>query len=284
MNIAKRGDVSRIFRRRLAATLFDEGTMNLWKRPFLFTAVLGSTFVLLGAAGGAAVAPIKNIILVHGAWADGSSWSKLIPLLQAKGLNVVAVQLPMTSLEADADVTRRAIADADGPVFLIGHSYGGSVITEGGNDPKVVGMMYIAAGAPDVGESFADQIKPYPPAPALSQATQDAAGFFRLTPRGMAEDFAPDLTSTEANVMTTLQGPLSSVAFGQKATQAAWKTRPTWFIVAGNDRVVPIALERAEAARMKATTITIASSHVIMLSHPQEVFNFIESALRTLQR
>jgi pimeloyl-ACP methyl ester carboxylesterase len=258
--------------------------MPLWKHLLLVANALGMSFAAPSTVA-AATQPgvtVKNIILVHGAWADGSSWSKLIPLLQANGLRVVAVQLPLTSLSADAAVTKRAIDDADGPVLLVAHSYGGSVITEAGNDPKVAGLVYIAAGAPDVGESFADQIKPYPPAPALTQATQDAAGFFRLTPRGMAEDFAQDLSPRESAIMAVVQGPLSVAAFNEKATQAAWKTRPSWFIVAGSDRVVPIDLERAEAARMKATTITIASSHVVMLSHPNEVAAFIESALATL--
>jgi len=235
-----------------------------------------------GAAAQAASTPIKTVILVHGAWADGSSWSKLIPLLKQRGLTVVAVQLPLTSLSADATVTKRAIEDAEGPVLLVGHSYGGSVITQAGDDPKVAGLVFIAASAPDVDESFADLIKPYPPAPALGNAKQDAAGFFRLTPTGMAEDFAPDLPVAESSVMEAVQGPLSAVAFTEKATQASWKSRPSWYIVAGNDRVIPIPLERSLAARMKATTITLESSHVVMLAHPNDVFSFIESAVASL--
>jgi pimeloyl-ACP methyl ester carboxylesterase len=205
-------------------------------------------------------------------------------LLKATGLTVVAVQLPLTSLSADAEVTKRAISDAEGPVLLVGHSYGGSVITQAGVDPKVVGLVYIAASAPDVGESFADLIKPYPPAPALGNAKQDADGFFSLTQKGMSEDFAPDLTPGESSVMEAVQGPLSAVAFTEKATQAAWKSQPSWYIVAGNDRVIPVALEQSLATRMKATTITVASSHVIMLAHPNDVFAFIEAALATLAK
>jgi pimeloyl-ACP methyl ester carboxylesterase len=260
--------------------------MSLFKRLVLATNVLGCSFASLAAGGSAAEVPppIKTVILVHGAWADGSSWSKLIPLLKAKGLTVVAVQLPLTSLEADAAVTQRAIADAEGPVLLVAHSWGGNVITQAGNDPKIVGLVYIAAGAPDVGESFADLIKPYPPAPALGDAKQSATGFFSLTPKGMAEDFAPDLPAAESSVMQAVQGPLSAVAFTGKATQAAWRTRPSWYIVAKNDRVIPVALERSLAERMKATTIALESSHVVMLSHPREVFDFIETAIASLAK
>jgi pimeloyl-ACP methyl ester carboxylesterase len=258
--------------------------MAPFKHLVLATNILGFSFASLAAMGGPvqAATPVKTIILVHGAWADGSSWSKLIPLLKNTGANVVAVQLPLTSLAADAAVTKRAIADAEGPVLLVAHSWGGNVITEAGNDPKVVGLVYLAAGAPDVGESFADLIKPYPPAPALGDAAQDPAGFFHLTPKGMADDFAPDLPASESSIMAVTQGPLAGSAFADKATVAAWKTRPSWYIVAGNDRVVPVELERKLAARMNATTITLPSSHVVMLSHPNEVAAFIISALSTL--
>jgi pimeloyl-ACP methyl ester carboxylesterase len=258
--------------------------MSAFKGLLSAANVLGLSVVSLETSGGIAQAArrVKTVILVHGAWADGSSWAKVIPLLKNDGLNVVAVQLPLTSLAADAAATKRAIANAEGPVLLVAHSWGGNVITEAGDDPKVVGLVYLAAGAPEVGESFADLIKPYPPAPALGNATQDAAGYFRLTPKGMAEDFAPDLPSAESSVMAATQGPLAGSAFADKATVAAWTSRPSWYIVAGNDRVVPVDLERKLAERMRATTITLPSSHVIMLSHPAEVAAFIESALATL--
>ena len=134
---------------------------------------------------------VRNIVIVHGAWADGSSWSKVIPLLQAKGLHVVAVQNPLTSLADDVAATKRAIALQDGPVLLVGHSYGGVVITEAGNDPKVVGLVYVAALVPSEGESVASVTKPYPPAPLGSEVRADAEGFLTVTPKGIAEDFAP---------------------------------------------------------------------------------------------
>jgi pimeloyl-ACP methyl ester carboxylesterase len=260
--------------------------MSLLKRLLLLSNVLPLSFAsVAGTASAATTRPvtIKNVILVHGAWADGSSWSKLIPLLQAKGLNVVAVQLPLTSLEADMAATKRAIDNADGPVFLIAHSYGGNIITEAGGDSKVVGLMYIAASAPDVGQSFADLIKPYPPAPALGEATE-TAGFFRLSPKGIAEDFVPDLPATESAVLAATEGPLAAKAFTDPVSHAAWKTKPTWYIVAANDRVIPVDLERSLAVRMKATTITVPSSHGVMLSHAPEVFAFIESALAKLSQ
>jgi pimeloyl-ACP methyl ester carboxylesterase len=259
--------------------------MSLFTKIVFATNVFGVSFASLAAGGGSAsAAPVKTVILVHGAWADGSSWSKLIPLLKQRGLNVVAVQLPMTSLAADAAVTKRAIEDAAGAVLLVAHSYGGSVITEAGDDPKVVGLVYVAGSAPDTGESFADLIKPYPPAPALGNAKQDANGFYYLTEKGMREDFAPDLPAAESSVMASVQGPLSTTAFTDKNTHAAWRSKPSWYIVAANDRVIPVALEKVMAIRIGATTLTIASSHVIMLAHPNEVFAFIESALASLAR
>jgi pimeloyl-ACP methyl ester carboxylesterase len=221
---------------------------------------------------------VRNVVLVHGAWADGSSWAKVIPLLQAKGLHVVAVQIPLSSLAEDVAATKRAIALQDGPVVLVGHSYGGAVITEAGNDPKVVGLVYVAAFAPADGESVASLGKPYPPPPVANELRPDAAGFLSVTPKGIAEDFAQDLTDQEKAVVAATQGPTAGAAFGATITTAAWKTKPSWFVIAANDRAIPPALEKAEAARMKATTITVPSSHVAMLSHPKEVATLIEQA------
>ena len=221
---------------------------------------------------------IKNIVFVHGAWADGSSWSKVIPLLQAKGLHVVAVQNPLTSFADDVAATKRAIALQDGPVLLVGHSYGGAVITEAGNDPKVVGLVYVAAFAPSDGESVGSIGKPYPPAPLGNELRPDAEGFLSATPKGIAEDFAQDLTDKEKELLTATQGPTAAAAFGATITTAAWKTKSSWFVIAANDRAIPPELEKAEAAAMKATAITLPSSHVVMLSHPKEVVDLIEQA------
>lgn len=221
---------------------------------------------------------VKNIVLVHGAWADGSSWSKVIPLLQAKGFHVAAVQNPLTSLADDVAATKRIIALQDGPVILVGHSYAGVVITEAGNDPKVVGLVYVAAFAPGDGESITSIGKPYPPAPLASELRPDAQGFLTVTPKGIAEDFAQELSAREQQILTATQGQTAASVFGATITTAAWKTRPSWSVIAGNDRAIPPQLEKDEAAAMKATSITLPANHVVMLSHPKEVAEVIEQA------
>jgi pimeloyl-ACP methyl ester carboxylesterase len=239
---------------------------------------LAAAFATGVAAQTTAPAGVKNVLLVHGAWADGSSWFKVIPLLQAKGLHCVAVQVPLTSLADDVATTKRAIALQDGPVILVGHSYGGAVITEAGNDPKVVGLVYVAAFAPAEGESVGSISTPYPPAPLGGELRPDAQGFLTITPKGLVEDFAQDLSDAEKKILMATQGPTAAAAFGANITTAAWKTKPSWFVIAGNDRAIPPELEKAEAARMKATSITVPSSHLAMLSHPKEVADLIEQA------
>ena len=247
-------------------------------RTIIFCSAL---FLLAGSsvsAQTAAPAPVKNIILVHGAWADGSSWSKVIPILEAQGLHVVAVQNPLTSLADDVAATKRAIALADGPVILVGHSYGGVVITEAGNDPKVVGLVFVSAFAPDAGENGLGLTKPYSPAPLGSELRPDAQGFLKVTPEGIANDFAQDLSPAEKKLLFATQGPTNIAALQGNVTTAAWKTRPTWFVIAANDRAIPPELEKAEAARMKSATITVSSSHVAMLAKPAEVSALIIKA------
>jgi len=221
----------------------------------------------------------RNVILVHGAWADGSSWSKVIPLLEAKGLNVTAVQLPLTSLADDAATVKRAFALEDGPVLLVGHSYGGSVITEAGNDPKVAGLVYVAAFAPDKGESTLDQIKANP-TPVGTELRPDASGFFKLSGKGVSEDLAPDLPEAVQKVLIAAQGPTAGAAFGTPISAPAWRNKPSWFVIASGDRVISPKLEEAEAQKMSAKSITIASSHVVLVSHADEVAGFIERAAR----
>ncbi len=223
---------------------------------------------------------VRNVVLVHGAWADGSSWAKVIPLLEKAGLNAVAIQNPLTSLADDVAATKRAIARLDGPVILVGHSYGGAVISEGGNDPKVVGLVYVAAFAPDVGEAVGELGKEFPPAPGGAELRPDAGGFLTMTTKGVLENFAPDLPMAERKLLAATQGPTNGAAFGAKLTNAAWKTKSTWYVVAANDRMIPPDLERKFARTMKAKTIELATSHVAMLSRPAEVAKLIVEAAK----
>jgi pimeloyl-ACP methyl ester carboxylesterase len=227
-----------------------------------------------------------TIVLVHGAWADGSSWNKVIPLLEARGLHVVAVQLPLTSLANDVATVNRALALQNGPVVLVGHSYAGAVISVAGNDAKVAGLVFVAAFAPDEGQSVFGISQPYPPATIATELRPDQQGYVSLTPKGIMEDFAQDLSDYERNLLVATQGPTNVSCFKTNLpVSAAWKIKPDWFVVAGDDRVIPPDLERAEAATMKATTITLDSSHVAMLSHPKEVADVIEqAAAKVLQK
>src|SRR5579862_82547 len=222
-------------------------------RMLALLAALGFSAFAIAADG--AASRTRNVVLVHGAWADGSSWAKVIPLLEKAGLHVVAVQNPLSSLSDDVAATRRAIALQDGPVILVGHSYGGAVITEAGSDPKVAGLVYIAAFAPDGGQAVVDLGKEFPPAPGGAEVRPDSAGFLKLTTKGIVEDFAQDLPLPERHVLAATQGPTNGAAFGAKVTNAAWRDKPTWYVVAANDRMIPPDLERQFAKAMKAKTI-----------------------------
>jgi pimeloyl-ACP methyl ester carboxylesterase len=212
----------------------------------------------------------KTVLLVHGAWADGSSWSRVIPLLEAKGLHVVSVQIPLTSFADDVAATQRAIALEDGPVLLVGHSYGGAVITEAGNESKVTGLVYVSAVAPDHGESTFGLISSVA-TPIGSELRPDKSGFLKLTPKGVAEDFAQDLSANEIEVLTATQVPVSVAAMKGEITTPAWKSKPSWYIIAANDRSISPELEASQAKKIGATTTTVSSSHVIMLAQPSKV-------------
>ena len=235
-------------------------------------------FVLtLGGAGGVAAGPIKNIVLVHGAFADGSSWSRVIPLLQAKGYNVTAVQNPCTSLADDVAATNRALAQQDGPVILVGHSWAGVVITEAGMDPKVVGLVYVAAFAPEEGEAVGELGKAYPPPPALAAPIVDKDGFMSL-PVDAFFKFGSDLPASEARVAAATQVPIHASAFAAKVSAAAWKAKPSWYIVSKLDNAIAPDEERFFAKRMKAKTTELNASHVSMLSQPKAVAEVIMDA------
>jgi pimeloyl-ACP methyl ester carboxylesterase len=228
--------------------------------------------------GGIRMTKASNVILVHGAWADGSSWSKVIPLLLDGGLRVTAVQLPLTSLNDDVATVKRAIALEDGPIILVGHSYGGVVITQAGGDPKVAGLVYIAAFAPDVGQSVGSLGASVEPAPMGSEVRPDSQGFLKLTESGVKNDFAQDLTPIEKAILFAAQAPTAAGAFGANVSVASWKDKPSWYLVATADRAIPPSLERAMAKAINAKTVEIASSHVAMLARPKEAANLILEA------
>jgi pimeloyl-ACP methyl ester carboxylesterase len=201
-----------------------------------------------------------------------------VPLLEAKGLHVVAVQIPLTSFADDVAATQRAIALEDGPVLLVGHSYGGAVITEAGNDPKVAGLVYVSAVAPDKGESAFGLITSTP-TPIGSELRPDKSGFIKLTSKGIAEDFAQDLSAKEIAVLDATQIPTNVAAMKGEITAPAWKSKPSWYVIAANDRAISPTLEAAQAKRIGATTTTAASSHVVMLAQPSEVTKVILDAM-----
>ena len=244
----------------------------------IMTLILSPGLDVRGFAQTSSPSGARNIVLVHGAWADGSCWSKVIALLETKGFHVVAVQNPLTSLADDVAATKRAIALQDGPVILVGHSYAGVVITEAGNDPKVVGLVYVAAFAPAEGESINSVSKPYPPAPLGSELRLDAQGFLTATPKGIAEDMAQDLPHPEQQILTATQGQTAAAVFGATITTAAWRSKPSWAVIAGNDRAISPELEKEEAAAIKATSIVLPANHLAMMSHPREVAEVIERA------
>ena len=226
---------------------------------------------------------VKNIVLVHGAFADGSgSWSKVVAQLQSKGYNVIAVQNPLTSLADDVAAARRAIAQMDGPVLLVAHSYGGMVISEAGKDPKVAGLLYVAALVPEEGQN-ANAVNAAMPTTGVEKEFQvSPEGFVSLSVKAINERFVPDASPEERKLAYATQVPLAASAGEEKVHSPAWKTKPSWFIVAGQDGVISPDLERYKAKLIKATTIELTSGHVPMISQPNKVTDFIVKAAQTL--
>lgn len=232
------------------------------------------------AIGQSAPNVVKNIVLVHGAFADGTSWSRVIPLLEADGYHVVAVQNPLTSLADDVAATKRAIALQDGPVILVGHSWGGAVITQAGNDPKVAGLVYIAAYAPDVGESANDASTPYGLTEGQKSIRLDDQKFATMTSQGMLEDFAQCLSVSERKLILAVQGESYGPMFAEKLTTAAWKTKPSWVVISADDRMLPPAMERAEEKKLNATATVLPTCHLAMLKAPVKVAAVISDAAK----
>jgi pimeloyl-ACP methyl ester carboxylesterase len=224
-----------------------------------------------------------NIVLVHGAWADGSSWSKEIPILKNAGHKVIAVQLPEHSLAGDVETVKRAIEHIGGPTILVGHSYGGAVITNAGyNNPNVTGLVYVAAFAPDEGQSlsnFVDVTK-------LPQGFLlfDNGGFAYINPAMFHDGFAQDVNLTEADIMATVQKPINQSILAEKSGPPAWKQLPTWYQVSEGDRVISPDVQRTFAQQMNATTLSLNASHASLVSHPNEIAELILNATQGVNR
>jgi pimeloyl-ACP methyl ester carboxylesterase len=240
-----------------------------------FFAVLSIVFASI--AQGASTKP--SIVLVHGAFADGSSWSKVIPILEKDGYYVTAVQIPLTSLPDDVAVTKRVIDAQKGPVVVVGHSYAGAVITDAAaGNANVKSLVYVAAFAPDAGEVLTEPASKFAPPPLNAALVPDAAGFLYVDRAKVHDVFCKDRPAAEARIIAATQKPVNGSVFSAKVTNAAWKTIPSWYIVATEDRAINPDLERFYAKRMGAKTTEIQSSHVPFLSHPKEVVKVIEAA------
>ena len=218
-----------------------------------------------------------TIIFVHGLFADGSSWSEVIPTLLSNGYEVISVQNPTSSLAEDVAYTKRAIDRAAGPVILVGHSWGGFVITEAGNDPKVRGLIYVAALAPDKGETLAG-LSATAPATELGKYLVQSNGYMTLSKEGVQKVFAEDLSLSQQDVVYATQNAANGKVFADTVTEAAWKTKPSWFVVAKSDKSLHPDLQRFFVKRMKAKSTEVDASHVVMISKPKEVLKMILEA------
>jgi pimeloyl-ACP methyl ester carboxylesterase len=239
----------------------------------MLAATLASGTLESALAEPASKAAIKNVVLVHGAFADGSGWKAVAEILEKDGYTVSVAQPPETSYADDQKYTRAAIDAMGGPVVLVGHSYGGSIISEAGNDSNVAALVYIAAFALDEGDSCASIEQ------AVPQASKaDSNGNWWIEQQHFAADFAADIPSSESRFMSISQVPISTDSFTHKVTKPAWKTKPTWYMVASADRSINPEQERTMAKRAHATTVEVNSSHVAYMSHPKETAKLIEEA------
>jgi pimeloyl-ACP methyl ester carboxylesterase len=257
----------------------DRAMTGLSKAAAMAAALL-ITALSLGAPAGAqeaAKVQAKNVLLVHGAWADGSSWAKVIPLLQAAGLHVTAVQNPLTSL-ADSDTeTKRVLALQDGPTVLVAHSWGGTVISDVGTDPKVTGLVYIAARAPDADEDFVALSGKFPTG-SVRAGIQNNNGSTTLSEDSFLKYFANGVDPTEAKVLYAVQEPTAATIFGGRTAAAAWRTKPSWYAVSKQDQTINPDLERFLAKRMNATTVELDAGHLSLVSQPKQVADLILAA------
>jgi pimeloyl-ACP methyl ester carboxylesterase len=225
----------------------------------------------------------KSVVLVHGAWADGSGWEGVYNILHKDGYNVAIVQNPTTSLTDDVAATERIIAQQSEPVILVGHSYGGAVITQAGNDPRVVGLVYVTAFAPDRGESVGTLIKDPPPEAPVPPILPPQDGFLFLDKTKFADSFAADVDPEKAAFMADSQVPWGGAALNAPISEPAWKTKPSWYLIASEDKMIPPAAQRFMSKRAGSTVIEAVGSHAIYVSRPDAVAAMIEMAAGTVQ-
>ena len=248
------------------------------RRTFVTTSVAAAVGTLVGSAAHAQPMPkAKNAALIHGLFADGSSWSEVIARLQAKGMQATAVQNPLTSLKAAVEATRQVLSWQQGPTVLVAHSFGGMILTEAGVDPKVAALVYVAARAPDAGEDYAALARKYPTPPA-SAGIVWSGDWGRLSEEAFLRDFAGDLPSQKARVLFAVQAPFKRALLADRTTQAAWRTKPSWYAVSTEDRTIDPDLERFMAKRMGARTIEVKASHVSLISQPDAIAGLILEA------
>ena len=249
-----------------------------WK--LALTAAFTVVFFLSCSLANRALAQVKNIVLVHGSFVDGSGWEKLYRILKAKGFNVSIVGDPNTSMPDDVAATQRIIDRQDGPCILVGHSYGGAIITVAGNSPKVSGLVYVSAFAPDSGETLLGLLQSYPPDPVSGILPQDKDGYVWFDKAKYHSGFCADIPTSMADFMADSQIPTAVAAFTYVFNDIAWKKKPTWYIVATQDHAIPPDLERKMGKRTGGKVSEIVGSHVIFISHAEEVAKVVEAAAK----
>jgi pimeloyl-ACP methyl ester carboxylesterase len=248
------------------------------RRAFVSIVAAGAASALVQDAAAEPVAPkARNVVLVHGLFADGSSWSEVIPRLQAAGLNVTSVQNPLTTLPEAVASAERVLARQDGPTVLVGHSFSGMIVTEAGMHPNVSAVVYVAARAPDAGEDYATLAKTFPTPPASAGIVFDGDEG-RLSEAAFLRDFAGDLPEAKAKILYAAQWPFHKALLAGKTTHAAWRSKPSFYAVSTEDRTINPDLERFMAKRMGAKTIELESSHLSLISHPNEITQLILEA------
>jgi pimeloyl-ACP methyl ester carboxylesterase len=252
--------------------------------PAALSAVLSAATIPALAASVLPVGTAKNIVLVHGAWADASSWNNVTRILRSKGYHVTAVNIPLTSLGADAAATKVVIDAQDGSTVLVGHSWGGFVIGEVGDDPKVSALVYVSAFAPEKGESVSALSAGGPPSKGVQAIRPDDKGFLYLDKAAFATVFGADLPASESELLANAQMPINHTAFDERATVAAWHTKPSWFVVSDKDLILDPSSQKFFANRINATTTVVDGGHDALIAFPKQVAAAIEAASRAAKQ